>query len=337
MKVKRQKTNRRHMNVYTHSYGFREPFQVLVDGNFVAVALHMKTDLNEALGRVLTGPARAMTTACVQAELRTLGRDFYAALESARSLERRRCTHPPHAPVAAAQCIAEIIGETNKHNYCVATQDLPLRSKLRKIPGTPLIYINKSVVILEPPSLATTEWVKEMEKKKTLPQAFEVSVINKPAEPEPEPPKRKKKAKGPNPLSVKKKTKEEKQADAAKSAAKAKSKVGDGKAGSKRVAGSEEKAKGGEAGGEVDGIDGTDPGAKAVTEKDSTTDATPVVGTKRSRDAEESEAASAKPRDAQAENSFESVPRKKRKHKHKPRALRRAEGSATAGVAELAA
>ncbi|KND03285.1 rRNA-binding ribosome biosynthesis protein UTP23 [Spizellomyces punctatus DAOM BR117] len=204
MKVKRQKTNKRHISVYTHSFGFREPYQVLVDGNFIAVALQMRTDVRDALPKVLTGTARPMTTSCVQAELRALGPDFTGASLNAKRFERRRCAHT-HSPVPAAECIRQIIGESNQHNYCVATQDQALRSDLRKIPGTPLIYINRSVVILEPPSAATMAKIQEMEIAKTLPQSFEVSILNKPEPLAPEPSKRKKKAKGPNPLSVKKK------------------------------------------------------------------------------------------------------------------------------------
>ncbi|TPX67536.1 hypothetical protein SpCBS45565_g03684 [Spizellomyces sp. 'palustris'] len=204
MKVKRQKTNKRHISVYGHSFGFREPYQVLVDGNFIAVALHMRTDVRDALPKVLTGTAKPMTTSCVQAELRALGSDFTGASLNAKRFERRRCAHT-HSPVPAAECIRQIIGESNQHNYCVATQDQALRSDLRKIPGTPLIYINKSVVILEPPSTATMAKIQEMEIAKTLPQSFEVSILNKPEPLAPEPPNRKKKAKGPNPLSIKKK------------------------------------------------------------------------------------------------------------------------------------
>jgi U3 small nucleolar RNA-associated protein 23 len=46
-------------------------------------------------------------------------------------------------------------GETNKHRYAIATQSQPLRAKLRLIPAVPIVHINRSVMILEPPSDAT--------------------------------------------------------------------------------------------------------------------------------------------------------------------------------------
>jgi U3 small nucleolar RNA-associated protein 23 len=43
-------------------------------------------------------------------------------------------------------------GDTNKHRYVIATLSQPLRSKLRAIPGVPILHVNRSVMILEPPS-----------------------------------------------------------------------------------------------------------------------------------------------------------------------------------------
>jgi len=44
------------------------------------------------------------------------------------------------------------LGEENKNRYVIATQSLELRKELRKVPGTPIIYIARSVVLLETPS-----------------------------------------------------------------------------------------------------------------------------------------------------------------------------------------
>lgn len=91
-------------------------------------------------------------------ELRDLGDDYAGAALAAKRFERRRCKHKN--PVPSAQCIAEIIAADNPHNYCVATQDTRLRDSLRLVPGVPLLYINRSVLILEPPSYVTVERAK---------------------------------------------------------------------------------------------------------------------------------------------------------------------------------
>jgi U3 small nucleolar RNA-associated protein 23 len=87
----------------------------------------------------------------------------------------------------------------NPHNYCVASQDAELRKELRRVPGVPLIHINRSVVVLEPPSKATKEKIAEREKAKTLPNEKEHQFMQKK--------KKRKGPKQPNPLSMKKKKK----------------------------------------------------------------------------------------------------------------------------------
>ncbi|RKP23121.1 rRNA-processing protein Fcf1/Utp23, partial [Syncephalis pseudoplumigaleata] len=93
-----------------------------------------------------------VTTSCVMAELKTASEDR-RALAVARRMERRRCSHKQ--PVSGAECIAEIIGDKNEFNYCVASQDHALREQLRLVPGVPLLYERRSVLIVEPVSAAT--------------------------------------------------------------------------------------------------------------------------------------------------------------------------------------
>jgi U3 small nucleolar RNA-associated protein 23 len=145
-----------------------------------------------------------MTTYCCYAELKKLGPDFRPTAAWAKKLEKlRKCSHSP--AISAAECIKEIIGTTNENRFCVATNDKKLRIHLRTVPAVPLVYINKSVVILEPPSLTTRAAVTKLEIQKTAPLAFEVSAK---AKPEAVVEIKKRKRKEPNPLSVKKAKKE---------------------------------------------------------------------------------------------------------------------------------
>jgi U3 small nucleolar RNA-associated protein 23 len=164
-------------------------------------------------------------TSCAIAELRSKGDDFSGAVIASKRFERRRCKHVE--PVSSASCIKEIIDKDNPHNYCIASQDADLRKYLRNVPGVPLIHINRSVVILEPPSKATKSKMAELEKAKTLPNEKELSFMKKKkkelkeqqkkAETQDEigetkeAPSKKRKRKGPkqpNPLSMKKKKKQ---------------------------------------------------------------------------------------------------------------------------------
>ncbi|KAI9344928.1 Fcf1-domain-containing protein [Obelidium mucronatum] len=207
MRVKRAKKNKKNMALYSQLFGFREPYQLLLDGNFIHVANLMKMDTWTAIPKVLQGQVKPFTTTCVLSELRALGEDFSATVKAAQQLERRRCNHT--TPIGATECLKSIIGTDNKHKYGVASQDNDLRVHLRTIPGTPLLYIMNSVLLLEPPSKETQNRIAQIELEKTLPKKFEEKVIKKlnPNVKVAAEPTRtfKKKPKGPNPLSVKRK------------------------------------------------------------------------------------------------------------------------------------
>ncbi|CAG8551325.1 7295_t:CDS:2 [Funneliformis caledonium] len=145
------------------------------------------------------------------AEIKKLGKDELGTVAALSNFERRGCIHR-HNPVSSAECIASIIETDNPHNYCVATQDGSLRERFRAIPGVPLLYINRSVLIIEPPSYATLQKAKQVENAKTYMSTEELSFLTKTnsdtAKIQAGVEKTKKKRKGPkqpNPLSCKKK------------------------------------------------------------------------------------------------------------------------------------
>ena len=99
-----------------------------------------------------------------------LGKDVQRTTDVAKSFERRKCNHREAIP--GNECITEVVGESydvilistvpsnrvlssgesNKHRYVIATQSPALRSALRSVPAVPVVHINRSVMILEPPS-----------------------------------------------------------------------------------------------------------------------------------------------------------------------------------------
>lgn len=77
--------------------------------------------------------------------------DMRKVIEKAKDFERRRCGHRPEEfpePLGTLECLGECVGKTNKHRYVVASQDPEVRAKMRGIPGVPLIYISRSVMIV---------------------------------------------------------------------------------------------------------------------------------------------------------------------------------------------
>ena len=156
-------------------------------------------------------------------------------VELAQTFERRRCNHHTlKEPLTALECLKGVVDPkgsgTNRNRYVVASQSLDVRAAMRRIPGVPLIYLNRSVMILEPMARITEDARERSEKgkframlkdKRAGPDASKrktasVATIGvtlegtidgiKPstAQDEATAKKRKRGPKGPNPLSVKK-------------------------------------------------------------------------------------------------------------------------------------
>ncbi|TKA53688.1 hypothetical protein B0A53_03730 [Rhodotorula sp. CCFEE 5036] len=228
MKNKRIKSYRRAMQLYQSSFGFREPYQLLADAEFVRSCVTQKMDIMARLHDVLQGAVKPMITQCCIQALYDAGEEAKEAVEAAKGFERRKCNH--FKARKQDECMLAMAGEQNKNRYVFATQSLPLRESLRAVPGSPIIYIARSVMLLEAPSNQTLAKKRRMEESKLHVSAEELALITSkpvpaaaPKESEntvgegeddsaasAEPPQKKKKRKGPpgpNPLSVKKKTK----------------------------------------------------------------------------------------------------------------------------------
>lgn len=95
------------------------------------------------------------------------------AIEAAKLCERRRCGHHPDEypePLSTLECLQSVVdpkdqGE-NKHRYVVASQSQEVRRMLRAVRGVPLIYIKRSVMILEPMSDESAQTRAREEKSK---------------------------------------------------------------------------------------------------------------------------------------------------------------------------
>ncbi|KAF9499821.1 hypothetical protein BDN71DRAFT_1441418 [Pleurotus eryngii] len=204
MRHKRAKTYKRLMALYSMSFGFRQPYQVLIDSHMCKEAIDHKLDIMKQLGVVLQGLVKPMITQCCIHELYLQGKSQQPAVDLAKSFERRKCNHREAIP--GHECLTSVIGDKNKHRYVVASQSQPLRAALRQVPGVPLIHINRIVMVLEPPSDATIDAKKAMELQSVQPTLVpDIALVQSSSkQPQSEPPRRKQGPKGPNPLSMKK-------------------------------------------------------------------------------------------------------------------------------------
>ncbi|KAK7554852.1 Fcf1-domain-containing protein [Phyllosticta citricarpa] len=232
MRGKRAKQYRKLMHQYGLTFGFREPYQVLVDADMVKDTHRCKMDLPAYIERTLQGKSKIMITQCSM-------RHLYAdkdqqVIAKAQEFERRRCNHHTlEEPLSTLDCLSSVVdpsgNKNNKHRYVVASQEQKVRALMRQIPGVPLVYMNRSVMIMEPMANAT-EGVRE----KAEHEKFKAGIKTRPTgnltattkrkrgedggdgsegsaeeedtkATEPEPKKQKRRGpKGPNPLSVKK-------------------------------------------------------------------------------------------------------------------------------------
>ena len=78
-------------------------------------------------------------------------------IDKAKTFERRRCDHRPEdypVPLSSKECLASVVDPkgngTNKHRYVVGSQELDVRKYMRGVKGVPLVYISRSVMIMEP-------------------------------------------------------------------------------------------------------------------------------------------------------------------------------------------
>ena len=176
-------------------------------------------DLVKGLKRTLQAEVKPMITqCCIQAIYETNDQE---AIELAKSFERRRCNHPPKEAKPPLECLQSVVNVNgvNKHRYVVATQNQEIRGCLRKVPGVPLVFMNRSVMVMEPLSKASQNVSRVQEREKLFkglndPKFAGLPLTEQPAtataatvdkEGAGAPAKKRKGPKGPNPLSIKKK------------------------------------------------------------------------------------------------------------------------------------
>ncbi|KAL7909457.1 Fcf1 domain-containing protein [Trichoderma velutinum] len=187
MRGKRSKQYRKLMEQFSMTFGFREPYQILVDAEMIKDANRCTMDLEARLQGTVHGKVKPLITQC---EIRKLYAEkdqpgVNAAIELAKTFERRRCGHHPNEypkPLETMECMRSVVdpkstGE-NKHRYVVASQSLDVRRMLRGIRGVPLIYIKRSVMILEPMADESVQ-IREREEKRKFRAELKKNTLGK--------------------------------------------------------------------------------------------------------------------------------------------------------------
>ncbi|KAF2221873.1 Fcf1-domain-containing protein [Elsinoe ampelina] len=175
MRGKRSKQYRKLMHQYALAFNFREPYQVLLDAEIIQDTTKFKMDLPHLLSRTLHGQVKPMITQCCIRQLYLAKTEDRAVknswIETAKGCERRKCGHQElEEPLGAEECIMSVVDPkdsgTNKHRYIVASQDAATRRRLRGVAGVPLVYVQRSVMVMEPMAARSEEVKDDQEREK---------------------------------------------------------------------------------------------------------------------------------------------------------------------------
>jgi U3 small nucleolar RNA-associated protein 23 len=173
MRVGRAKLVRKYLRFYRIVFGLVPPFRIILDGNFLYAAFKYKLDIRERLARLLQGEEiKLYLLQSSLDEFEQVGKATAECSEFARSF----CTIIDDSKFKGESLSDRLIDFISKEStikeknvlkrYFVATQDSDLKSLLAAVGGIPLIYLNKVIFVLEPPSKASREYNRDVENAK---------------------------------------------------------------------------------------------------------------------------------------------------------------------------
>ncbi|KAL4444025.1 hypothetical protein ABPG75_011762 [Micractinium tetrahymenae] len=206
MRRKKHKHTRRALRFYRIRFGFRPPYKVLLDGNFVHALDQMKKgESKDLIARLLGDQVKCYTTPCVQHELKKLGKEVAGARQLLKRYPLHKCGHEDRC--SAADCLLAQLGDKNEEHFFVATQDKALQRQCMAVPGGAVLFASVNGVHLEQPSELQKQAVAQEDRKHMAPSEAELQTaalqeVAAAQQPRDRPSLRRKKAKGPNPLSA---------------------------------------------------------------------------------------------------------------------------------------
>jgi U3 small nucleolar RNA-associated protein 23 len=173
---KKNKWFKKVINFYRYVFKFELPFNVLIDGNFVAISLQKKFEMKELLAKTIGENVHLVIPSCVVHEIRELESKIPGLMGAVSKYKIEECQHGGQV-MSPDDCLKTYIGKKNAKKYCVATQDAFLRNHLRKIPGVPLLFFEQNMILVDKPSKASTDASARREGLKEEPKKFEKKIL----------------------------------------------------------------------------------------------------------------------------------------------------------------
>ncbi|KAA0185390.1 hypothetical protein HAZT_HAZT007809 [Hyalella azteca] len=144
MKIRRYKRVKASMEFYKKNFGFRAPYNVLIDGTFCFEAKEKKVKIREQLPNYLRSELNIVTTQCCIIEVENLLRlkkSLSGCCQILKQFAVHRCGHEGQ-PLTSTSCIMSMLDKGNPHRYIVASNDPSLRNLIRHTYcGVPQIFM----------------------------------------------------------------------------------------------------------------------------------------------------------------------------------------------------
>lgn len=200
MRAKRSKKYRKIMITYEQTFGFRPPFQALLSSAFIRTCYAFKMPLQKSLENTLHNPARLFITKCTLAKIiadeklrrKSVGENEHHHggrpewLPPPTDLPLRYCKHnDEEGAVEEWRCLVDLVAgqprgneqARNKSHFVLAAAEaseeeqrrkgfVEVRERARMVPGVPLVYVKRSVMVLEELSAASEGVRRGMERGK---------------------------------------------------------------------------------------------------------------------------------------------------------------------------
>eukprot|EP01041_Mallomonas_annulata_P003641 gene3641-7258_t len=185
MRVNRSKFVRKYLRFYRIVYNIIPKYKIILDGNFIFAALKHNIDIFERLTKLLQGEQiRMFITKSSLKELVQVGLKAEAAKQFAKSKCEILDDDSYYGETPSDKMLAMLAAlpvnateESNSRQYFVASQDKEFRQQLGRIPGIPIIYLNKVIMVMEPPSDVSKQFNCQLELEKTQLKLSETSVL----------------------------------------------------------------------------------------------------------------------------------------------------------------
>ena len=131
---------------FSYNKSLGPPYHIIIDTNFINLSIQNKIDLFQAFIDCLLAKCIPYITDCVFGELEKFGQKYRLALRVAKDVRFQRITCL-HKGTYADDCI---VNQVSQHKcYIVATCDKQLKSRIRQVPGIPIITIKSHKYFVE--------------------------------------------------------------------------------------------------------------------------------------------------------------------------------------------